>query len=93
MFNLGLRLAEAINLRWSEIDFLSEVLMIREGKGMKDRTLYIKHNNWRGEDDKGALQGWKTGQATALGQLPEYVFTTTSKVQKASSCSRVTSRT
>ncbi len=79
MCNLGLRLAEVINLRWDDIDFLSEVLMIREGKGMKDRTLYIKHNNWRGEDDKGALQGWKTRQATTLGWLPEYVFTTTSK--------------
>ncbi len=34
MFNLGLRLAEVINLKWDDIDFLSEVLMIREGKGM-----------------------------------------------------------
>ncbi len=79
MCNLGLRLAEVINLRWGDIDFLSEVLMIRQGKGMKDRTLYIKNNNWRGEDDKGALQDWKTRQATTLGWLPEYVFTTTSK--------------
>lgn len=79
MSNLGLRLAEVINLRWDDIDFLSEVLMIREGKGMKDRTLYVKSNNWRGEDDKGALQGWKNRQSKTLGWLPEYVFTTTSK--------------
>ena len=48
MFNLGLRLAEVINLEWEDIDFLSEMLIVREGKGMKDQTLYIKNNNWRG---------------------------------------------
>jgi site-specific recombinase XerD len=79
MFNLGLRLAEVINLKWDDIDFLSEVLMIREGKGMKDRTLYVKDNNWRDEDDKQALQEWKDRQVKALGYLPEYVYTTTSK--------------
>ncbi len=79
MFNLGLRLAEVVNLKWEDVDFLSEVLMIREGKGMKDRTLYVKDNNWRGEDDKAALQGWKERQVKELGELPEYVFTTMSK--------------
>jgi len=79
MFNLGLRLAEVINLKWDDIDFLSEVLMIREGKGMKDRTLYVKDNNWRGEDDKKALQEWKDRQVKTLAYLPEYLFTTTSK--------------
>lgn len=78
MLSLGLRLAEVVNLRWEEVDFLSEVLMIREGKGMKDRTLFIKDNNWRGAHDKAALQAWKARQAGELGQLPEYVFTTMS---------------
>jgi len=82
MFNLGLRLAEVINLKWDDIDFLSEVLMIREGKGMKDRTLYVKDNNWRGEDDKKALQDWKDRQVNELGYLPEYVFTSMSKNAK-----------
>lgn len=78
MLSLGLRLAEVVNLRWDDIDFLSEVLMIREGKGMKDRTLFIKDNNWRGVDDKAALQEWKQRQTKELGELPEYVFTTMS---------------
>lgn len=79
MFNLGLRLAEVVGLKWGDVDFLSEVLMVREGKGMKDRTLYVKDDNWRGEDDKSALQEWKERQARDLGELPEYVFTTMSK--------------
>ena len=79
LFNLGLRLAEVINLKWMDIDFLSEILMVREGKGMKDRTLYIKDKNWRGEDDKTALQEWKDRQVKELGYIPEYVFTTMSK--------------
>ena len=82
MFNLGLRLAEVINLKWDDIDFLSEILMIREGKGMKDRTLYVKDNNWRDEDDKKALQDWKDRQVKELGYLPEYVFTSMSKNAK-----------
>ena len=82
MFNIGLRLAEVINLKWSDIDFLTEVLMIREGKGMKDRTLYVKDNNWRGDNDKKALQDWKDRQVKELGYLPEYVFTSMSKNAK-----------
>lgn len=78
MLSIGLRLAEVVNLQWDNIDFLSEVLMIREGKGMKDRTLFIKDNNWRGMDDKAALQGWKERQAKQLGELPRFVFTTMS---------------
>jgi len=79
MFNLGLRLAEVVNLKWEDIDFLTGVLMIREGKGRKDRTLYIKDNNWRGDNDKQALLDWQARQVESLGEIPEYVFTTTSK--------------
>jgi site-specific recombinase XerD len=87
MLSLGLRLAEVVNLRWDDIDFLSEVLMIREGKGMKDRTLFIKDNNWRGVDDKTALQKWKERQTQELGKLPEHVFTTMSKGSKGNQLS------
>ncbi len=79
LFNLGLRLSEVCNLKWQDIDFTSEILMIRNGKGAKDRTLYIKDNNWRGQKDKEALLKWKQRQAEFLGRLPEYVFTTMSK--------------
>jgi len=79
MFNTGLRLSEVVNLKWQDIDFLTDVLMIRQGKGQKDRTLYIKSNNWRGEDDKKALENWRKRQAEAIGKPAEYVFTTISK--------------
>jgi len=79
IFNTGLRLSEVINLKWQDIDFLTDTLMVRQGKGMKDRTLYIKANNWRGEDDKAALESWRKRQSEALGASAEYVFTTTSK--------------
>lgn len=79
MFNLGLRLAEVINLNWDDIDFLTEMLIVREGKGMKDRTLYIKDNNWRGENDRRSLKGWKERQVRELGYLPDHVFSTTSE--------------
>ncbi len=79
MFNLGLRLAEVVNLKWQDIDFLTGVLMVREGKGCKDRTLYISNKNWRGDDDKGALEAWRKRQAEDLGAAAEYVFTTTTK--------------
>jgi len=82
MLNIGFRLAEVVNLKWEDVDFLSEVVMVREGKGMKDRTLYIKDNNWRGENDKKALQEWKERQVNELGYLPEYVFTTMSSNSK-----------
>lgn len=78
LFNCGLRLSEVTNLRWDDIDFLSEVLMVRKEKGDKDRTLYFKDNNWRGEDDKELLSNWKKGQLKHLGYLPEHVFTTIS---------------
>lgn len=87
MLSLGLRLAEVVNLHWDDIDFLSEVLMIREGKGMKDRTLFIKDNNWKGTNDKTALQEWKERQTKELGELPEYVFTTMSKGSKGNQLS------
>lgn len=82
MFNLGFRLAEVVNLKWEDVDFLSEIILVQEGKGRKDRTLYIKDNNWRGENDKTALQKWKERQVNELDYLPEYVFTTMSANSK-----------
>ncbi len=77
MFNLGLRLSEAINLKWADIDLFSNVLMVREGKGKKDRTLYIQDKNWRGEDDKHKLEIWRGRLVEHFdGKLPEYVFPT-----------------
>jgi integron integrase len=39
MYGCGLRLAEAISLRMQDIDLDNEMLIIRKGKGLKDRTV------------------------------------------------------
>lgn len=70
MLDTGLRLAEACSLRWKDINLTSGKLMVREGKGAKDRTL------WIGENRLEALRDWKERQADWLGASPDYVFTT-----------------
>lgn len=70
MLNTGLRVSEAVNLRWKDINLTSGKLMVREGKGAKDRTL------WVGEDDLNRLHEWKERQVEKAGFSPEYVFTT-----------------
>ena len=69
MLNTGLRLAEVTALRWRDIDLTTGKLMVRQGKGAKDRTL------WVGEGDIERLRGWRERQAALCGQC-EYVFTT-----------------
>lgn len=44
MLDTGLRLSEAVSLRWKDIDLMTGKLMVREGKGVKDRTLWINEN-------------------------------------------------
>lgn len=70
MLDTGLRLAEAIDLRWKHIDLNTGKVMVRQGKGHKDRTL------WLGEDDLAMLRTWRDRQAKATGGTPELVFTT-----------------
>lgn len=69
MLNTGLRLAEVTALRWRDIDLTTGKLMVRQGKGAKDRTL------WVGESDIGRLRSWRERQAALCGPC-EYVFTT-----------------
>ena len=40
MLNTGLRAAEVLNLKVNDIDWQSGKVMVREGKGKKDRTLW-----------------------------------------------------
>lgn len=70
MLGTGLRLAEACALRWKHINLTSGKLMVREGKGAKDRTL------WLGEDRLEQLRKWKERQVKWLDETPEHVFTT-----------------
>ena len=70
MLNTGLRLSEAIALRWKEIDLNSGKLMVRQGKGLKDRTL------WVSESDLTNLWNWRERQARDVVGNSEHVFTT-----------------
>jgi len=70
MLDTGLRLAEVTSLRWKDIDLLSGKVMVRQGKGSKDRTL------WTGEENIAALAAWRERQARECDGKPEIVFST-----------------
>jgi len=70
MLDAGLRVAEALALRWEHIDLMSGKLMVREGKGAKDRTL------WLGKEDLKLMRHWRERQAKDVEGHPERVFTT-----------------
>lgn len=53
MLNVGLRVSEVLNLKTIDVDWMSGKLMVREGKGAKDRTL------WLGEADLDLLRTWR----------------------------------
>jgi integrase/recombinase XerD len=70
MLDTGLRVSEACALRWRDIDFTTGQLMVRQGKGAKDRTL------WIGDVDLAMLQSWRERQRSDVAGSPEHVFTT-----------------
>ena len=70
MLDTGLRLSEAIHLRWKDIDLNSGKVMVRQGKGAKDRTL------WTGEANLAALVEWQERQVKECTGSPQAVFTT-----------------
>jgi len=70
MMDTGLRLAEACALRWRDIDLTTGKLMVRQGKGAKDRTL------WVGESDLKILRNWRERQARDVVGNLGHVFTT-----------------
>ena len=71
----GLRLSEVINLKWSDINFKAGKLKVIEGKGRKDRQL------WLGEETLNLLGEWRERQKEVLEEKGEenesnLVFTT-----------------
>jgi integrase/recombinase XerD len=70
MLDTGLRLSEAIHLRWKDIDLNSGKVMVRQGKGAKDRIL------WTGEANLETLQTWRERQAKECAGSAQHVFTT-----------------
>ena len=75
MLTAGLRLSEVINLKWSNINFKAGKLKVEEGKGRKDRQL------WIGDDTLNLFGKWKGRQKKVLEEKEEensdnLVFTT-----------------
>lgn len=69
LLDTGLRLAEMSNLEWKDINLMTGQLKVVQGKGAKDRILYI--------DDEiiEMMQEWKERQFKEWGKT-ERVFTT-----------------
>jgi integrase/recombinase XerD len=61
MLKAGLRASEAVSLQPENIDLMSGKLMVREGKGAKDRTL------WLGKDLLEELRSWMDRRQAAAG--------------------------
>ena len=70
MLNTGLRLSEATGLQWRDLDLNTGKLFVRQGKGAKDRVL------WVGSHDLELLRHWKERQAATAVAIPRHVFTT-----------------
>jgi integrase/recombinase XerD len=68
MLNTGLGAVEVLNRKVSDIDWQSGKVMVREGKGKKDRTL------WIGAEDLKLLKKWLKFQAKLPGS--EFLFPT-----------------
>ena len=73
MLDTGLRLSEAIALRWENVDLSVGRLLVKEGKGGKDAFL------WTNEENITALQEWRVRQAAVFTERqnegrPAYVF-------------------
>ena len=68
LINSGLRLSEMTNLKWKNVNLMTGQVKVVEGKGMKDRILYI------GEPVIEDLIVWKERMFEAWGKS-DYVFT------------------
>ncbi len=69
MLDTGLRLDEVCSLRWRDVDLNTGKVMVRQGKGSKDRTM------WTGENNLDQLASWRERQS-AEGTRTELVFST-----------------
>lgn len=75
MLNTGLRLSETLNLKWEHINLMTGKIEVIEGKGAKDRIVYIKSRVLE------VLRIWRERQAKELkkkgiNKPAEYIFTT-----------------
>lgn len=69
LLNTGLRLSEMTNLEWKDINLMTGLVKVVEGKGLKDRIL------WLDEETLTMLGKWKQRQFKEWGRS-DLVFTT-----------------
>ena len=69
LLNTGLRLSEMTNLKWNDIDLMTGQVKVVEGKGLKDRILWLDENTLT------MLGKWKQRQFKEWGRS-DLVFTT-----------------
>lgn len=70
MLDSGLRVSEAVAVSWKDVDLNTGKLMVRQGKGAKDRTL------WLGEEDLALLRHWRERQVKDVAGEKAEIFTT-----------------
>ena len=70
MLNLGLRASEMLSLESADIDWTSGRLHVKQGKGAKDRIL------WLNDEDLETLGRWKQTRAELVGHLSGPLFST-----------------
>jgi integrase/recombinase XerD len=69
VLDIGIRVSEVVNLKWKHINFRGSKVLVEQGKGQKDRYLYIS------ADVKDELEKWNERQIKQHVKS-EYVFTT-----------------
>lgn len=70
----GLRVSELSSLKWEDVNLHSGQIKVVDGKGSKDRILWMNHNmlqelrNWKEDQDKKARSNYvfSTGQGNKL---------------------------
>ncbi len=68
LINTGLRLSEMTNLKWKNVNLMTGQVKVVEGKGMKDRILYI------GDSIVEDLRSWKERMFEDW-EKSDYIFT------------------
>ena len=68
LLKTGLRISEAIELKWQNINLMTGQVIVLQGKGNKDRIVYISENTLR------ELSLWRERQSVEWGNA-DYVFT------------------
>lgn len=75
MLDTGLRLSEVTNLKWVDVDLMSGRVSVKEGKGAKDRIVWVR------DEILNKLQEWKQKQIEEIRKRklnikPIFTFTT-----------------